>query len=348
MILHPDKNLRLAVGVKYTATPRKSDGQALPIVRRKFSTALTRHWRCRYFYGLDGHRGPVYPCTLSNQPSSRLFNSFNSAGPLLPNLFASPVVGVAVIDSRMRYRAINQALARMNGVPAARHIGRRPLDVFGNAATKVEGVIDQVVGSGKPISLDVTLQLPQRTGVGRWLESFSPMRDTKGDVTQVVAVVLEVTKTQNLELSLNHLVGSLLNTRTTMKDESQLNRIIDGQNEQSELLTQSVELAARCVKEVQTLCQSPLLQTPVNSQQIGGLGVKYCAPPGVYAHPLSPREQGVLQLIADGKNNKEVGVLLGISQRTVECYRARLMDKVKIRTLAHLVRFAVRNKIVEA
>jgi DNA-binding CsgD family transcriptional regulator len=236
----------------------------------------------------------------------------------------------------------------MNGVPVARHIGRRPFNVFGNAATKVECVIDQVVGSGKPISLDVTLQLPQRPGVGRWLESFSPVRDTKGDVTQVVVVVLEVTKRQNLEQSLHHLVGSLLNTRTTMKDELQLTRIIDGQNEQSELLTQCVELATQCIKEVQVLCQGPYSEPSVKLHQIEAPDVKVCAPNKVSPRPFSPQEQRVLQLIADGKNNKEVGELLGISMRTVECYRARMMDKVKIHSLAQLVRFAVRNKIIEA
>ena len=236
----------------------------------------------------------------------------------------------------------------MNGVPVARHIGRRPFDVFGNVATKVEGVIDQVVGSGKPISLDVTLQLPQRPGVGRWLESFSPVRDTKGAVSQVVVVVLEVTKRQNLEQSLHHLVGSLLNTRTTMKDEVQLNRIIDGQNEHSELLTQSVELATQCIKQVQVLCQSPYSEPSVNLHQNECPEVKVCAPNGFNAPPLAPQERRVLQLIADGKNNKEAGALLGISTRTVECYRARMMDKVKIHSLAQLVRFAVRNRIIEA
>jgi DNA-binding NarL/FixJ family response regulator len=255
---------------------------------------------------------------------------------------------VAVLDSRLRYRGINHALARMNGVPVAAHIGRRPFDVFGNAATKVESVIDQVVGSGKPISLDATLQLPQRPGVGRWLESFSPVRNTKGDVTRVVVVVLEVTRRQNLEQSLQHLVGSLLNTRRMMKDELQLTRIIDGQNEQSELLTQSIELATQCIKQVQVLCQSPYSESTVELHQIEAPDVKVCAPNGVHARPLAPQERRVLQLIADGKNNKEVGVLLGISMRTVECYRARLMQKVKIHSLAQLVRFAVRNKIIEA
>lgn len=271
----------------------------------------------------------------------------NSVGPLLPTLFASPVVGVAVLDSRLRYRAINGALARMNGVPAADHVGRRPRHIFGKVATKVEGVIDQVVGSGKPVSLGLTLQLPHRPGVGRWLESFSAIRDTKGDVSQVVAVVLEVTKRQNLERSLNYLIASLLHVRT-MKEEFELSRIISGRNEHSELLSQSIELASRCIKEVQALCQGPHFQTCVKFPQNKRCDEKNCAPNGVDAHPLSPRERGVLQLLADGKNNKEVGTLLGISVRTAECYRARLMRKVEIHSLAHLVRFAVRNKIVEA
>jgi DNA-binding CsgD family transcriptional regulator len=249
----------------------------------------------------------------------------------------------------MRYRAINQALAGMNGVPAARHIGRRPFHVFGNVAAKVESVIDQVVASGKPISLDVTLQLPRRAGVGRWLESFSAIRDLKGDVTQVVAVVLEVTKRQDLELSLNHLVGSLLNVRTTMKEELELNRITDGEsNEQSELLTQSVALATRCIQQVQSLCQAPRFQSSEKWAPMESPEVRDRSPNGASARTLSPRERAVLQLLADGKNNKEVGVLLGISVRTVECYRARLMRKVEIHSLAHLVRFAVRNRIIEA
>jgi PAS domain S-box-containing protein len=280
-------------------------------------------------------------------PSPR-FQSFHAAGPLLPTLFASPVVGVAVLDSRMRYRAINGALAAMNGVPAARHVGRRPRHIFGDVANKVEGAIDQVVGNGKPTSLDVTLQLPLRAGIGHWLESFSPIRDVKGDVTQVVAVVLEITKRQDLERSLNHLVGSLLHIRTTMKDELELNRITGRpSDEQSELLTQSVALATQCIKEVQSLCQGPCLQASVQLPLTNCLGAKDNAANEVSARRLSPRERSVLLLLADGKNNKEVGELLGISVRTAEAYRARLMNKVEIHSLAHLVRFAVRNKIVE-
>ena len=303
---------------------------------------------CRYLYRLEGRRSPDYSWTLLTRLPSPRFHSFHAAGPLLPTLFASRVVGVAVLDSRMRYRAINGALAVMNGVPAARHVGMRPRHIFGDVATKVEGAIDQVVGTGKPVSLNVTLQLPLRAGIGHWLESFSPIRDLNGDVTKVVAVVLEITKRQDLERSLNHLVGSLLHIRSAMKDELDLNRLADGpSSEQSELLTQSVELATQCIKEVQALCKGPRLENSLKSPQAKCLNVQDSTPKEASARRLSPRERAVLQLLADGKNNKEVGALLGISVRTAEAYRARLMNKVEIHSLAHLVRFAVRNKIIE-
>ena len=63
---------------------------------------------------------------------------------------------------------------------------------------------------------------------------------------------------------------------------------------------------------------------------------------------LSPRERQIIQLLAEGKSNKEVAVSLGISVRTAENHRARIMRKLQLRTLSDLVRHAIRNKIIEA
>jgi len=62
---------------------------------------------------------------------------------------------------------------------------------------------------------------------------------------------------------------------------------------------------------------------------------------------LTHREREVVQLIAEGKINKQVAQLLNISIKTVETHRATAMQKLKVRTTAELVRYAVRNKIVE-
>ena len=63
---------------------------------------------------------------------------------------------------------------------------------------------------------------------------------------------------------------------------------------------------------------------------------------------LSPRERAVVQLIAEGKSNKVVGDVLAISQKTVETHRSAAMRKLNLDSTAALVRYAVRNKLVEA
>ena len=62
---------------------------------------------------------------------------------------------------------------------------------------------------------------------------------------------------------------------------------------------------------------------------------------------LTHREREVVQLIAEGKINKQVAELLNISIKTVETHRSTAMHKLKLRTTADLVRYAVRNSIVE-
>jgi DNA-binding NarL/FixJ family response regulator len=58
---------------------------------------------------------------------------------------------------------------------------------------------------------------------------------------------------------------------------------------------------------------------------------------------LSPREREVLQLLAEGKSSKEIADQLFLSSRTVETYRAQIMDKLGIRTIAGLTKYAVRH-----
>ena len=62
---------------------------------------------------------------------------------------------------------------------------------------------------------------------------------------------------------------------------------------------------------------------------------------------LSTREHKVLRLLAEGKVNRQVATELGISVRTVEGHRARIMLKLELASLSDLIRYAVRKKIVE-
>ena len=63
---------------------------------------------------------------------------------------------------------------------------------------------------------------------------------------------------------------------------------------------------------------------------------------------ITSREQSVVQLIAEGHSNKQIASVLNISLKTVETHRAAAMRKLNLSSTAALVRYAVRNKIVEA
>jgi len=63
--------------------------------------------------------------------------------------------------------------------------------------------------------------------------------------------------------------------------------------------------------------------------------------------PLTPREIEVIQYLAQGKGNKEVAAALRVSTRTVESHRNHIMHKMNFGSFSELVRFAVRNNLVD-
>lgn len=62
---------------------------------------------------------------------------------------------------------------------------------------------------------------------------------------------------------------------------------------------------------------------------------------------LSPREREVIQLIAEGKSNKEVATKLDISVKTVETHRKHIMSKLELHSVSDLVRYAIQNRMIE-
>jgi DNA-binding NarL/FixJ family response regulator len=63
---------------------------------------------------------------------------------------------------------------------------------------------------------------------------------------------------------------------------------------------------------------------------------------------LTAREREVVQLLSEGRSSKEVASFLGISVKTAETHRANIMRKLEIHSVSELVRYAVRNQIIEA
>ncbi len=62
---------------------------------------------------------------------------------------------------------------------------------------------------------------------------------------------------------------------------------------------------------------------------------------------LTAREREIVQLLAEGKSNKEVATALNISVKTAETHRTNIMNKLDLHSISELVRYAVRNNIVE-
>ncbi|MEA2229057.1 MAG: hypothetical protein QOF04_2687 [Solirubrobacteraceae bacterium] len=63
--------------------------------------------------------------------------------------------------------------------------------------------------------------------------------------------------------------------------------------------------------------------------------------------PLSPREQEVLRLIAEAHTNREIGEILGLSEKTVESHRGSILRKLGMRDRVELVRYAIRRGLIE-
>lgn len=296
-----------------------------------------------------------------------LLDSHGAIGPLLPALFASPVMGIAVIDARARFQAVNEALAGMNGLPARNHIGKKLRYVLGPKAATLEDWIQQVLETRNPIAnFEFTAKLPGRSDTGRWIGSYLPVPDAENRVTRVVALVAELTDCQSLEVSLSYMVGNLLHASAALKTELQFNAAT-GQwsNERGGLLPRAIELIDHCIGHTRNIADTTRRCLSLNTSplQLGcaeivgvpkttGNGLSNAevrSPHGEQGlRTLSQRECEVLKLLADCKSNKEIAGQMNISVRTAETYRARIMMKLELRSIGHLVRYAVRNNIIEA
>ena len=102
------------------------------------------------------------------------------------------------------------------------------------------------------------------------------------------------------------------------------------------------------VHAVEALRQHKTYFTTVVSEALLASFLK-SIPESVPSEPsaLTPREREIVQLLAEGKSNKEVATKLEMSVKTVETHRANIMRKLELHSVSELVLYAVRNRIVE-
>jgi DNA-binding NarL/FixJ family response regulator len=165
-----------------------------------------------------------------------------------------------------------------------------------------------------------------------------------------------------LDMSMPEMNG-LEATRQILKKQPQLNILIFTMHETERVIVDVMEAGARgvvlksdvgenMVAAVESISKgrrfftSRVAETVVEAYLSKRLDGEKDDPASQFI--LTTREREVVQLLAEGKSNKEVADRLGISARTAEGHRSEIMRKLKLGSLADLVRFAIRNGIVQA
>jgi DNA-binding NarL/FixJ family response regulator len=104
------------------------------------------------------------------------------------------------------------------------------------------------------------------------------------------------------------------------------------------------------IAAVETLCQhKPFFTAKVSEMVLEGFlkGGPASESGKATLGVLTAREREIVQLLAEGQSNKEVADTLGISVKTVETHRAHVMAKLNLHSMSDLVRYAVRNQLIQ-
>jgi len=104
------------------------------------------------------------------------------------------------------------------------------------------------------------------------------------------------------------------------------------------------QAAEHLIEAIHEACAGRVYLSPSVS---GAVVQAYASKRQLPGDPLTSRERQVLQLVAEGKTTKEVAVILGVAVKTAESHRTRLMEKLDIHSTAGLVRYAIRQGLVQ-
>jgi DNA-binding NarL/FixJ family response regulator len=164
-----------------------------------------------------------------------------------------------------------------------------------------------------------------------------------------------------LDLSLPELNG-LEATRQILRESPRTEVLVLTMHHSEELAQQVLQAGARgyvlksdagesLIAAVETLVRREPFLTPKLTELVldryvhGTDGRERDTPAGL---ALTPREREVVLLVAEGKSSKKIATALGISVKTVETHRTNVMRKLRLRSVGELVRYAIRNGLVEA
>jgi DNA-binding NarL/FixJ family response regulator len=160
-----------------------------------------------------------------------------------------------------------------------------------------------------------------------------------------------------MDLSLPELNG-LDATRQILKDAPETEVLVLTMHQSEELARDVLQAGARgyvlksdadenLIAAVESLRQHKPFLTPTVTEFVLDGYIRDGADQDAARGAVTAREREIIQLIAEGKSNKQAASALSISVKTIEAHRANIMRKLHLRSLSDLVRYAIRNKIVQ-
>ncbi|WP_329583170.1 SpoIIE family protein phosphatase [Kitasatospora sp. NBC_01250] len=195
-----------------------ADEQRVAQTREAFRIALrTGGWKgLTWLHHRDGPRVPVEarisllvdgdgtPFLLVALAEARTLQAVERDLAVRDALFEQSPLGIAVLDTELRYTAVNQTLAEMNGVAAEDHIGRTTGETLPErAADEVSVIQRQVLATGEPV-IDVTLAAQSAVRSGYRSISYSRLTDRGGKVLGISGTVMDVTERYRAVAKVEH------------------------------------------------------------------------------------------------------------------------------------------------
>jgi len=160
-----------------------------------------------------------------------------------------------------------------------------------------------------------------------------------------------------MDLSLPELNG-LEATRHILKDAPETEVLVLTMHQSEELARDVLQAGARgyvlksdadenLIAAVESLRQHKPFLTPAVTEFVLDGYIRDGADQDASRRAVTAREREIIQLIAEGKSNKNAASALKISVKTIEAHRANIMRKLHLRSVSDLVRYAIRNEIVQ-
>jgi DNA-binding CsgD family transcriptional regulator/PAS domain-containing protein len=304
------------------------------------------------------------------------------SGDLLEELTASlenSTVGVAFYDQRLRCLTLNHAFAEICSRSIEDFRGKRLSRSFGRDAKTLQPAFERAFSTRTIVSNVELASVSAAQKELRRLFNLYPVADRSARIRMLAVTLCESSGGGSLEFHLAHLVaklqeelpaatcllgadffeilaGSLQSSgRSLRKMRNSLGprSLLSGVQMEMDLMPLALFLGLTGSRSAAPAAyEPPSVLSETSSRDAGAPeGAPEYLPaterPGTLFEVPSPRELQVLRLLAIGQSNKEIGLALGISTRTVETYRARIIRKLCLHSTAELVRYAIRNKIVE-